>query len=153
MCGCVPGITPFMLSTSLERSALGRIWKPAPFPLCCIKAPDLSAILIFLPFLFPPPSLQPIIYGSGKDFPHPPFFSHQIFSKINDQKQLQAEVKIQVTLMFHQEPPLFRSLHCAKFGSVHMVVLCLSPGDPSIWVHLNAKYVCLGVFTLKCIFH
>lgn len=115
-----------MLSTSLERSALGKIWKPATFPLCCIKAPDLSVILISLPFLLPPPSLQPLIYWIAMDLfclsvpfrpPPPPRPFFKILSKISDQRQRWCKLKSRLPRYFIRNLLFFRAILLCKTRS------------------------------------
>lgn len=121
-----------MLSTSLERSALGKIWKPAPFPLCCKKAPDLSVILISLPFLLPPPSLQPLIYWIRMDLfclsipsPLPSFF--KILSKISDQRQRWRKLKSRLPRYFIRNLLFSEQSCCVEHGAACIVVLWLAP--------------------------
>lgn len=109
--------------------------KPAPFPLCCIKAPDLSVILISLPFLFSPPSLQPIIYWSGKDFPPTTtFFFPPIFSKISVQTQWWHKLKLKLPWYFTRNLLFSGQSCCAKFEAVYTIVLCLALGDPMLFL-------------------
>ena len=105
-----------MLSTSLERSALGKIRKPAPFPLCCIKAPDLSMILISLPFFLPPPSPSLLFIEAEWTF-FLFFFFSKILSKISDQRQWWHKLKSRLPQYFTRSHLLFRAISLCKICS------------------------------------
>lgn len=103
-----------MLSTSLERSALRKIWKPTPVPLCCVKAPDLSVILISLPFLLPLSSLQ-LIYWSGRDLPPLPLWKKKL--KIMKQSQWWCTWKSGLAWCFMRNLLFSEQCHYARIAA------------------------------------